>query len=142
MSAKQITGIYLRVSGYEPKFLIKRKVGPFHDQLDVFRPWEKIDIVRELIKLLDKEFEDFLKKFAAVDEKHYKNSSHRTRYYITKDINKLYPTKDEKFTKEHSFSYKDYFVGTNIGAKEIMQYVREMCEACDISFGSCSEIKL
>ncbi len=141
MSKNLISGIYLRASGQEPKLVVKRKVGPFQDQYDVSRPWDKIDIVRDLVKLLEKECEGFLEKFVKVDEKHYKTSSHRVRRYIAKNRADLYPTKDEEFTKSHSFSHKGYWIGTNIGAKEITQYVREMCEACDISFGSCSEIK-
>ena len=55
MANKPITGIYLRARGNEPKFIVKRKTGPFQDQYEVSRPWDKIDIVRDLVHLLEKE---------------------------------------------------------------------------------------
>jgi hypothetical protein len=142
MGDNPIIGIYLRAHGYNPKYIIKRKTGPSQDRYDVYRPWDKIDIVRDLIQLLEKEIKDFLPKYSAVDEKYYKSSSHRVRRYISKERKELYPTQDEKFMKTYSYSIKGYWVGTNIGAREITQYVREMCEACEIEFGTISEIKL
>ncbi len=138
---KSILGIYLRVYGYNPKYVIKSKIGPFHNCYDVFRPWEKIDIVKELIQKLDNEINEFLLKFEATDKKHYETSSHRVRRYISKERKSLYPTKDHVFTEMYSYSFKEYWIGTNIGASEITQYVREMCEACKIEFGYISKIK-
>jgi hypothetical protein len=142
MPEKELTGVFLGVHGVGAKYVLRRKVGPFHDQYDVYRPWEKIDIVRDLVKLLDREFDDFLEKFAAVDKKHYQKSSQRTRHYISTELTSLYPGKDESFCRQHSFSYKGYWIGTNIGAREITQYVREMCEACNVTFGSWGDLKL
>ena len=50
MNNSPITGIFLRTYGYERKFVVKREIGPFHYQYDVYRPWDKIDIVRDLVK--------------------------------------------------------------------------------------------
>ena len=142
MEASKITGIFLSVHGAGPKYALRRKVGPFHEQYDVYRPWDKIDIVRELVKLLDAEFEGFLEKFVTVDDKHFRESSHRSRHYISADLASLYPGKNDDFRKKYSFSYKDYWIGTNVGAKEIVQYVREMAEACDVTFAIWSDLKL
>lgn len=142
MSTKELTGIFLSAHGHSPKYAIRHKVGPFHEQYDVYRPWEKIDIIRNLVKLLDKEFDGFLENFAAVDAKHEQQSSHRTRHYIATEITSLYPGKDDAFCRQYSFSYKGYWIGTNIGAKEIVHYVREMCEACNVTFGSWGDLKL
>ena len=139
---KKIIGIYLRAYGNNSKFIVKRKIAPFQDQYDVYRPWDKIDIVRELIKILDTEIENFLSKIEEVDKKHHENNPHRVRRYFTQNRSDLYPTKDKTFSEIHSYSFKGYWVGTNIGSREITQYVREMCEASEIEFGSISEIKL
>lgn len=142
MQASKITGIFLSVHGGGPKYALRRHAGPFHEQYDVYRPGDKIDIVRELVKLLDAEFEDFLERFVTVDDRHFQESSHRSRHYISTDLNQLYPGKGEEFSKQRSFSYKGYSIGTNVGAKEIVQYVREMAEACDVTFAFWSDLKL
>ena len=142
MPKKELTGIFLSVYGSSAKYALRHKISPFHEQYDVYRPWEKIDIIRDLVKFLDKEFDDFLEKFTEVDMKHYKKSPHRSRHYISKERASLYPDKDETFCKRFSYSYKGYWIATNIGAKEITQYVREMCEACNVTFGSWADLKL
>lgn len=139
---KSILGIYIRVYGNNPKYIIKSKVDRFHHCYDVFKPWDKIDIIKELILKLDNEIKDFLLKFEATDKKHYETNPHRVRHYISKEKKSLYPTQDSSFTEKYSYSYKDYWIGTNIGASEITQYVLEMCEACEIEFGYISKIKL
>ena len=53
MSDTTITGIYVNAYGRNPKFVVKKKVGPFHDSYDVYRPWYKIDIVKDLVRILD-----------------------------------------------------------------------------------------
>ena len=142
MTSKEMTGVFLSVHGAGAKYALRYKIGPFQECYDVHRPWDKIDIVRELIRILDTDSENFLDLFCAVDQKHFKKSSHRTRHYISKELSQLYPDKDEKFCRNHSFQYKGYWIGTNIGAKEITQYVREMCEASNLSYGTWSDLRL
>lgn len=141
MNSKEITAIYVRAYGPNPKFAIRRKIGPFQEQYDVYSPWDKIDIIKELVRLLDREFSGFLEHFSMIDAQHHKKSPQRTRHYISKNIDSLYPNKDINFCKQHSYPYKGYWIGTNIGSKQIVQYVQEMCETCNINCGSWNEIK-
>ena len=142
MTSREITGIFVSAHKLEAKYAIRRKVSPFHERYDVHKPWNKIDVVRSLVKLLDGEFEDFLQRFEAVDTKHYRSNSHRARHYVSSEQEKLYPNKDFEFCKRFSFQYKDRWIATNIGAKEIIQCVREMCEACDVAYGSWADLRL
>ncbi|WP_323845244.1 hypothetical protein [Microbulbifer magnicolonia] len=142
MKRSQIDGVFIRAHGHDPRLVVKRKITPFQDQYDIYRPWSKIDIVKKLVNLLDEEFDFFLNRFEEVDSEEHKNSSHRIRRYISRNKQDLFPNKDEEFQESHCFEYKNYWVGTNIGAKEISLYVREMCLACNISFGSITELSI
>ena len=140
MNNKKITGIYTSIRAYEQKpiLVVKRKIDYSQDQYNVYHPRYKRDIVNLLIEILYKEFDGFLEKFCEVDKIHYDRSPHRLRRYISKNKNDLYQRNDT-FIKKHSFNYEGYYIGINIGTKEIKKYVIEMCESCNIKYGSYDE---
>ncbi len=141
MSKSDIAEIYIRTYSTDPKIVIHRVVDLFHDQYDLYKFIDQIDIVKKLIQILDQEFDNFLESFLNIDLKYFNQSSHRKRHYIAKNREELYPTKSSHFLIKYSYSYKDYWIGTNIGGTEIRQYVKEMCEACEIAYKLWYELK-
>ena len=148
MNQDKIAGIFFRLDNQNPsksKLVIWYQMDRFRDRYEVrrlSRNWNEIDIVRDLIRLLDAHYPKFLERFAMVDEKNLKNTPHRIRRYFSKTQLELYPRHDQEFAKKYSDNYKDYWVATNIGCPEIKTIIREMCEACEIKFGSIAQLEL
>ena len=141
MENNKITEIYIRTYRSDPKIVIHRDLDFYHDQYDLYRFRDQIDIVKKLIEILDQEFDNFLESFLNIDLKYFNQSRNRKRHYIAKNREELYPSRASEFLIKYSYSYKDYWIGTNIGATEIRQYVKEMCEACEITYKLWYELK-
>ena len=132
-----ISGIFVRPEGQEGKVAIRTRLSRFHDSYDVqrlCREFDEIDIVRHLIKTLAEAFPDFVENVLFVDERERKNNPHRSRRYFAKRQSELYPKKEIEFAREHSEQLCGLWIANNVGAKEIRQMVKEMCDACEIEF--------
>ena len=142
MATNKLKGIYVLVHGHDAKYAIWWQIGPFQNRFEVFHGLYKIDLVRDVVKVLDNEFSGFLAKLAAVDEAHYNSSGHRYRRYVSADITSLFPGATDEFRKSNAFAYKGYWIGKNSNANTIATYVKTMCEACGIEFGYWQDLKL
>jgi len=112
------------------------------ERYDVHRYQHKIDAVLDLLFILDGEVEGFLEKFEDVDERCYRGSSHRTRHYVSKDRDNLYPKYSQHLTGEFSRQVGSLWIATNVGLKEMHTIIREACDAADIRMSPFSELKL
>lgn len=85
-----ITGVFVSLHPPLLRIVIRRRVDVWRDRYDVHKPWEKIDAVVEVLQVLSNEVPGFTHKILAVDEKHYRQSSYRTRHYVHTQKEKLY----------------------------------------------------
>jgi hypothetical protein len=124
------------------RVLIRRKVDDWRDQYDLYKPWDKINAVIEVIKVLSNEVPDFTKKILEVDERQYRQSSHRTRHYIHTEKEKLYESTRTDLVERYSRKVGNVWLGTNINTSQMVQAIRAACEAAEVEYGSLSSLKL
>lgn len=136
----ETTGIFVSLRS-TLRVVFLRHINFRHYQYDVFKPWEKIEAVVLVIEELAKENKDFTKKIAAVDEKYYRTSSHRTRHYVNSDRNQLYGVNRPDLADKHSRQVADIWLATNLGMPEMLQVIKEACEAAEIDYGAVSSLK-
>jgi hypothetical protein len=145
METGKIAGVFVNdLEGREAKLVIWYQDGRFHDSYDVRRlchGFDEIDVVRYLIKHLAEANPDFLERLAVVDERERNNSKpRRIRRYFSKHQLELYPNHGRQFAEGHSEEYRGLWIANNIGAREIRQMVKEMCDACKIKFLSAADL--
>ena len=74
--AKQITGVFVSLNRAPLRVVFRRHVDYRRDVYEVFKPWEKIDAVYEVIRTLSGDKNDFVQRILSIDETYYRNSSH------------------------------------------------------------------
>lgn len=92
--------------------------------------------------MLSNEVPDFTKKILEVDERQYGQSSHRTRRYIHIEKDKLYESTRTDLVEKYSRKVGNVWLGTNINTSQMLQVIREACEAAEVEYGSLSSFKL
>jgi hypothetical protein len=137
-----ITGVFVSLHRPTLRVVIRRKLDVWHDRYDVHKPWEKIDAVVEVLKVFSNEVPDFTKKILAVDERHYRQSSHRTRHYIHTEREKLYGNLRNDLAEKYSRKVCDVWLGTNINTTQMLHVIREACEAAEVEYGSLGSLKM
>jgi hypothetical protein len=135
------TGIFVSLYRSPLRVVFRRRVDYKWNRYDAFQPWEKIEAVVTVIEELSKEFPEFTEKLVAVDEKHYRRSSHRTRHYVHTDRSKLYGAGRNDLTEKFSRKVAGIWLGTNLNSTAMLQVIREACEAAGVEYGSLSSLK-
>ena len=140
-TTKEITGIFVSLYRSPLRVVFRRRVDYLRDCYEVFKPWVKIDAVGEVIEMLSKESTDFTSRFLSVDEKCYRQSSHRTRRYVHTDRQQLYGTQRKDLMGKFSRMIGEVWLGTNLNTAGMLQVIREACEAAEVEYGPLSAIE-
>ena len=135
------TGVFVNLYRSPLRVVFRRRVDFRWDRYDVFKPWEKIDAVVMVIEELAKENPAFTEKLIAVDEKHHRASSHRTRHYVHKDRDQLYGTNRKDLAEKFSRKVAGVWLGTNLNSQAMLQVIKEACEAAEVDYGTLSSLK-
>jgi len=135
------TGIFVNLYRSPLRVVFRRHVNFLWDRYDVFKPWKKIDAVVLAIDELAKENPRFTEKLIAVDEKYYRSSSHRIRHYVHEDRDFLYSASRNDLAQKFSRKVADVWLGTNLDTQQMLQVIREVCEAAEIEYGMLSSLK-
>ena len=87
------------------------------------------EIVIKLLKELSKADKKFLDRYIALP-KHG-----RTRRFVAKDKNELYPSRPD-LVKDHSDHIeRGYWVGTNVGKQQALKIIKLACQVSDLTYG-------
>ena len=141
---KGITGIFVNLyRARSPlRVIFRRRIDYLWDRHDIFKPIDKIDAVVKVIEVLAEEIPDFIPKLLTVDEKHFRQSSYRTRHYVHTDRNQLYGEARKDLAQKFARQVGGVWLATNLDSKAMLQVIREACEAAGVEFGSISSLKL
>ncbi len=137
-----ITGIYVGLRRSPLRIVFRRRVDYPWDRYDVFKPWEKIDGVVEVLKLLAKEQEDFTQSIVEVDKKYRRGSSHRTNRYVDTDRDNLYSPQRNDLVSKYSRRVGQLWLATNLNTRQMLDVIQEACEAAKVEFRTISDVKL
>lgn len=144
METSKVAGVFINnLEGREAKLVVWYQDGRFHDSYDVrrlCRGFDEIDVVRYLVQHLGEANPNFVERLVAVDERERNSNPRRNRRYFSKLRSELYPNQDRQFTEAHSEECKGLWIANNIGAREIRQMVKEMCDACKIKFLASADL--
>ena len=138
-TANEITGVFVSLYRAPLRVVFRHRVDYRHDLYEVFKPWEKIESVYEIIRTLSQDKQAFDQRVISVDEHYYRSSSHRTRRYIHTDRAKLYPDRDDLVKYSHEIG--ELWIGTNLNTSGMLQVIREACEAAEVEYGPLGAIK-
>jgi hypothetical protein len=97
--------------------------------------------IEGLLRELMEWFPDILERVAAVDDKRFMASPHKSRRYIASDRDILYiasPHLTEKFSR----AIGDHWMITNMGRQETYAFLSTIVSASGLKRESLSEIKL
>lgn len=121
--------------------VIKRKLGGSKTLYEVAEFKVAIHLFKEVIETLHSEFPTFLCSFEALDAKTFKEDLRRKKRYISKNKNDLYRDSPH-LTDTHSYQKNGYWIGTNIGRKEIIGVLLLACRSCAVEFSFANRIKI
>jgi hypothetical protein len=138
-NAKEITGVFVSLRRAPLRVVFRCRVDHRRDVYEVLKPWDKIEAVYEVIRMLSTHKNDFVQRIVSIDERYYSNSTHRTWRYLHTDRARLYPGRDDLARYSHKIN--DLWIGTNLNTSGILQVIKEACEAGEVEYGSLGAIK-
>jgi hypothetical protein len=140
-STKAITGVFVALYRSPLRVVFRYHVNYRWDHYEVFKPWQKIDAVVEVLQRLSKERPEFVARIMAVDETYYRQSSHRTRHYVHIDRDKLYDPDRKDLVQKYSRKVGELWLDTDLNEQGKFQVIMEACEAAEVEYGSLSAVK-
>jgi hypothetical protein len=138
--ANRITAIYVGLRRSPLRVVIRRSVSHSWDRFDVFKPFQKIDGVVEVLKQLAEERDDFVASIVKVDKKRHRQSSHRTNRYVDPDRDQLYTPLRKDLVAKFSRRVGQLWLATNLNQNQMLEVIREACEAADVEYGPISSL--
>jgi len=139
--AIKITGIFVNLYRAPLRVVFRKRVDYLWDRYEIFKPWNKIDAVEKVIEVLSEASPDVIEKILLVDEKHYRQSSHRTRHYVHRDRTQLYGEFRKDLSEKYAKKVRGIWLATNLDTKAMLQVIREACEAAEIEYGNLGALK-
>ena len=103
------------------------KTGWKHQRIETFGVFDIPDALKLILRRILLADPGLLSKMECQDDKEFTESSHRTRRYISKDLEVVYLQKDEAVAKKHSVELYGYWFPTNIGFKELSAIFHLAC---------------
>ncbi len=138
-NTKEVTGVFVSLYRSPLRVVFRYRIDYRRDVYEVFKPWNKIEAVYEVIRTLNTHKDDFIQRILSIDEKCCHNSSHRIRRYLHGDPAKLYPGRAD--LARYSQKIDDLWVGTNLNTSGMLQVIKEACEAGEVEYGPLGAIK-
>lgn len=136
-----INGVFASSRRGPPRIVFRRKLNYKWDRYDVFKPWDKIDGVVEVIKQLAKEHEDFSESIIKIDKIYLRTTPQRKNRYIDFDRDNLYTPRRSDLTSMYSRLIGDLWIIDNINYDQKIILIKEACEAAKVEFGTLSSLK-
>lgn len=141
MDKGKIVAVYVGLIRSPRRFVIHRKIGADRDVFEVYKPRTLHDFVSQLLIVLSSTRSDFMSRIAAIDDKQFQESRHKTRRYVAEHRDVLY-INSEHLTESNSEQVLGYWIATNIGRKEVGSIVGFACEAAGVVRESISKLQL
>ncbi len=141
MNNGEILAVYIGLIRSPRRFVIHRKISIDCGVFEVYKPRTLHEFVSQLLSILSSTQPDFMDKIAQLDDKLFQESKHRTRHYIAKNQNDLYPETPE-FTEKYSEHVLGYWVATNFSRKEVDTLATLACQAAGVIRASISKAQL
>ena len=141
MKTCNIEAIYMSMFKSPINLVIKRKLGGSKTLYEVTEFKVAIHLFKKVIETLHSEIPTFLCSFEALDAKTFKEDRRRKKRYISKNKNDLNPDR-QYLTDTYSYQKNGYWIGTNIGRKEIIGILLLACESCAVEFSFANRIKI
>ena len=138
----RINGIFVGLSRHPLRIVFRRRIDHHWERYDVYKPFEKIDGVVEILNQLLKEQSEFAQSMVNVDTGNIKRSSFRTNHYVATDREMLYRQERDDLVRKYSRRIGPLWLATNLNGGQKMEVIKEACEAAEIEFGLVSALKL
>ena len=108
------------------------RTGWRHQRVETFGAFDIQGALRLILQRILQADPELLAKMDRLDDKAFSDSSHRSRRYISKNLETIYLEKDQSFAKKYSRELYGYWFPTNIGFKELSAIFHLACEAAGI----------
>lgn len=141
MNNGEVLAVYIGLIRSPRRFVIHRKISADCEIFEVYKPRSLHEFVSKMLTALSSTQPDFMGKIAQLDDKLFQKSKHRTRHYIAKNQNDLYP-ESPKLTEKHSEQVLGYWVATNFSRKEVDTLATLACQAAGVIRSSISKAQL
>ena len=141
MNSGKIAAVYIGLIRPPRRFVIHRKLGSHREIFEVYKPHTLRNFVSQLLTVLSSTRSDFMSRVAALDDKQFQESKHKTRRYVAEHRDILYIS-SEHLTEKNSEQVLGYWVATNIGRKEVGTIVGFACQAAGVPRESISKLQL
>jgi hypothetical protein len=142
MKATKITAVHIRLTPLRSTLVIERRPSPSERVLHSLEFRRMIHLLREVIQVLSSDFPDFLMRLEEVDHRHRRANTHRSRSYISRDRDGLYPKHSKHLASKHLYRHEGFWIATNLGKREITAFIEEACEAADVALGVAADVRL
>ncbi len=113
--------------------IVKSHLGAGHERVDRYQPKGLMELVLSVLEHVTAGRKEILERMCDLDEADKAASSHRSRRYIAKRSEDLYPS-ESSYLKEKSVEVSGYWIGTNADKIQAHSVINLACRAADIPY--------
>jgi hypothetical protein len=104
-----------------------------HERFDRYQPKGLTELVLSALEHITAGQKEILEKMCRLDQADKKASSHRSRRYIAKHQEELYPS-ETSYLKEKSVEFNGYWIGTNADKIQASSIINLACRAAGVPY--------
>lgn len=111
--------------------IVQSHLGAGHERFDRYQPEGLRELVLSVLEHVTGGRKEILDRMCDLDEANKAASAHRTRRYIAKRSEELYPS-ESSYLKERSVEFSGYWIGTNADKSQASSVINLACRAADV----------
>lgn len=135
----RLIGVHLGLVVRPYRYVLERYGSPSISMYERQSPPTLRDLMLGLFEVLDRERPNFLRRFAELDDGTFMGTRQERRFIADrKDL--LYI--GSPHLSRYAVKFRDYWIATNIGHKEVRAICYRACEAAEVKCESVHKLKL
>jgi len=111
--------------------IVQSHLSAGHERFDRYQPEGLRELVLSVLEHVTAGRKEILDRMCDLDEANKAASAHRTRRYIAKRSEDLYPS-ESSYLKERSVEFSGYWIGTNADKSQASSVINLACRAADV----------
>lgn len=132
-SNKSVVSVYYEFIKRPFYVIVQSHLSAGHERFDRYQPEGLTELVLSVIEHVTAGRKEILDRMCDLDEADKAASAHRSRRYIAKHSEDLYPS-ESSYLKERSVEFSGYWIGTNVDKIQASSVINLACRAADVPY--------
>lgn len=132
-SHKSVVSVYYEIVKKPFYVIVQSHLSVGHERFDRYQPEGLMELVLSVLEHVTAGRKEILDRMCDLDEADRAASAHRSRRYIAKRSEDLYPS-ESSYLEEKSVEFSGYWIGTNVDKIQAHSVIDLACRAADVPY--------